>query len=269
MTISAVRQEISSAVREPSEAVRAVPPEAERRSTRVATTAGAAWAVADDTTTSDTTDGTDDASAERPSIVERITEALAGLVDDGTITEDQASAVAEELASSEELRGGPMGHGPHGGMGGMERPGLEAAAETLNLTEDELRSALRDGSSLAEIADEQGVAVEDLVDALVTAAEERLATAVDNGRIQRSQCPSQPLRLCKDIEQPVGAHPCPASRAGNTSSIIRSRSWSLICSQPAISVPVRWQPSQKPCRSRLHTPVHGVSTARCGCEDIM
>ena len=147
-----------------------------------ATTAGAAWAVADDTTTSDTTDGTGDDSTERPSIVERITEALAGLVDDGTITEDQASAVAEELASSDAFPGGPMGHGPHGGMGGMERPGLEAAAETLNLTEDELRSALRDGSSLADIADEQGVAVEDLIDALVTAAEERLAEAVQHGR---------------------------------------------------------------------------------------
>ncbi|MGA8047820.1 MAG: hypothetical protein WCA30_16300 [Dermatophilaceae bacterium] len=152
-----------------------------------ATTAGAAWAVATDTTTTDTTDGTDDTSTERPSLVERITEALAGLVDDGTITEDQASAVAEELASSEGLRGGPMGHGPHGGMGGMERPGLEAAAETLNLTEDELRSALREGDSLAEIAGEQGVAVEDLVDALVAAAEERLAEAVEDGRITQER----------------------------------------------------------------------------------
>ncbi|KAB7744130.1 hypothetical protein GA707_11825 [Nostocoides sp. F2B08] len=175
------------------------------------TTAGAAWAVATDTSTSDTTDttdendGTGDTSTERPSIVERIAEALAGLVDDGTITEDQAAAVAEELASSEELRGGPMGHGPHGWIGGMERPGLEAAAETLNLTEDELRSALRDGSSLAEIAEEQGVAVDDLVDALVAAAEDRLAQAVEDGRITQERADeiaaTLPERVAEALER--------------------------------------------------------------------
>ena len=98
-----------------------------------------------------------------------------------------------------------MGHGPHGGMGGMERPGLEAAAETLNLTEDELRSALRDGSSLADIAEEQGVAVEDLVDALVAAAEERLAEAVDNGRITQERADeiaaTLPERVAEAVER--------------------------------------------------------------------
>ena len=174
-----------------------------------ATTAGAAWAVTADTstseTTADTTDTTGGATTERPSLVERITEALAGLVDDGTLTEDQASAVAEELASSEAFPGGPMGHGPHGGMGGMERPGLEAAAETLNLTEDELRSALRDGSSLADLAEEQRVAVEDLVDALVAAAEERLAEAVDNGRITQERADeiaaTLPERVAEAVER--------------------------------------------------------------------
>jgi hypothetical protein len=170
-----------------------------------ATTAGAAWAVATDTTTTDTTDSTGGASTERPSLVERITEALAGLVDDGTLTEDQASAVAEELASSEGLRGGPMGHGPHGGMDGMERPGLEAAAETLNLTEDELRSALRDGSSLAEIAEEQGVTLDDLVDALVAAVEQRLAEAVSDGRITQERADeitaTLPDRVAEAVER--------------------------------------------------------------------
>ena len=170
-----------------------------------ATTAGAAWAVADDTTTSESQDSDSDASTtERPSIVERITEALAGLVDDGTITQDQASAVAEELASAEALRG-PMGHGPHGGMRGIERPGLEAAAETLDLSEDELRSALRDGDSLAEIADEQGVAVDDLVTALVAAAEERLAEAVEDGRITQERADEiaavLPERVAEAVER--------------------------------------------------------------------
>ena len=170
-----------------------------------ATTAGAAWAVADDTTTSESQDSDSDASAtERPSVIERITEALAGLVDAGTITEDQATAVAEELASSEALRG-PMGHGPHDGMRGIERPGLEAAAETLDLSEDDLRSALRDGDSLAEIAEEQGVAVDDLVTALVAAAEERLAEAVEDGRITQERADEiaavLPERVAEAVER--------------------------------------------------------------------
>lgn len=168
-----------------------------------AATAGAAWAVADDTTTSESREGSgDDSTTERPSLVERITEALAGLVDDGTITEDQAAAVAEELASSEALPGGHHG-GPHGRFGGMDRPGLEAAAQTLDLTEDELRSAIREGSTLAEIAETQGVAVEDLVDALVTAAEERLAGAVEDGRITQERADEIAANLPERVAEAV------------------------------------------------------------------
>lgn len=175
-----------------------------------ATTAGVAWAVP-----TETTDSQSDTSR-----VNRILDALAGLVDDGTITSEQASAVSEHLASSDGMRGGPRGDGPRGGQrgdglrgGGDEtrmdgmRQGLELAAETLGLTVDELRTALREGDTLAQVAEEQGVAVEDLVDALVAAAEERLAEAVADGRITEERADEMAAtiseRIAERVEQTV------------------------------------------------------------------
>lgn len=118
------------------------------------------------------------------SAVERITDALAGLVSDGTITEAQADEVAAALSEAGiGHRGGP-GAGPfHGG------PDLDAAATALGMTEDELRAALRadDGATLADIAEVRGVPVAQLVDALVAAAEERIADAVEDGRLTSEQ----------------------------------------------------------------------------------
>lgn len=51
---------------------------------------------------------------------------------------------------------------------------VEAAAEALGMSTDEVVEALADGSSLADLAQEQGVARDDLVSALVAAAPEDL-----------------------------------------------------------------------------------------------
>lgn len=52
--------------------------------------------------------------------------------------------------------------------------GLAAAAEALGMSEDDLRTALKDGKSMAEVAADQGVEVQDVVDALVANASARL-----------------------------------------------------------------------------------------------
>jgi hypothetical protein len=51
---------------------------------------------------------------------------------------------------------------------------LDEAAEYLELSESELRERLRDGDTLAEVAEEEGKSVEGLVDALVAAGRERI-----------------------------------------------------------------------------------------------
>jgi hypothetical protein len=114
---------------------------------------------------------------------EVITNALAGLVEDRTITQEQADRVAETLDEQLPARGpGGFGHGAGGVL-----LGLDVAASELGLSEDDLREQLRDGATLAEIAEEQGVGVNDLVGALVDAAEEGLAAAVEEGRIDQER----------------------------------------------------------------------------------
>jgi hypothetical protein len=120
------------------------------------------------------TDG-DDAT----DVVGAITAALSGLVSDGTITQAQADAVARTLAENPPMRpdGGRGPHGDHGDHGdhgpgrpdGPMRAGLEAAAETLGMTAEEIRVALEAGGSLASLAEDKGVARADLITAMVDA----------------------------------------------------------------------------------------------------
>ena len=130
------------------------------------------------------------------SAVERITEALSGLVDDGSITQEQADEVAATLAES----GIGAGHrGRHGPV-----VDLDAAAPALGRTEEELRTALRaDDATLADVAEDEGVEVETLVDALVTAAEERIAAAVEDGRLTQDEADERLADLATRITERV------------------------------------------------------------------
>ncbi len=133
------------------------------------------------------------ADTDRPATaaVERITEALTGLVEDGSITQEQADEIATTL--------GEAGIGARGGHLGW-RLGLAAAATALDMTVEELRAALEpDGATLAQVAEDQGVEVEALVDALVRAQEERIAQAVEDGRLTQEQADA---RLA-DLEERV------------------------------------------------------------------
>jgi hypothetical protein len=143
------------------------------------------------------------------SAVERITEALAGLVDDGSITQEQADEVAATLAESG--LGGPGGRGGHGP--GMD---LSVAAQTLGMTEDELRTALEaDGATLAQVAEDQGVEEDALVDALVTAGKERIADAVADGRLTQEEADQRLADLEAQVTERVESSlPGPGDRPG-------------------------------------------------------
>lgn len=122
--------------------------------------------------------------------LDRVREALDGLVADGTLDEEQADAVAETLDEALPQRGpgGPGEHGAPGGpAGGRGGPALEEAAGLLGLTAGELRAELQEGVSLAAVAEEQGVAVDTLVDGLVAAAEEHVAEHLAAGDITQEQ----------------------------------------------------------------------------------
>jgi polyhydroxyalkanoate synthesis regulator phasin len=138
--------------------------------------------------------------------VDRIKDALAGLVGDGSITQEQADEVATTL--------GEAGIGGHGGHHGG-RLDLSAAATALGMTEEELRTALAvDGTSLAEVAGAQNVDVDALVDALVQAQQERIAQAVEDGRITQAEADERLADLEARVTERVNSEDLRLGRDG-------------------------------------------------------
>jgi hypothetical protein len=90
------------------------------------------------------------------------------------------NAYAQSPANAKLHGGGPGGRGL-----GLE--GLQAAAQALNMTTDELINALRSGKTLEELATEAGVELQDVQDAIqaahATSMRERIQQALDAGTI--------------------------------------------------------------------------------------
>ena len=129
---------------------------------------------------------------ESSELTEALQAALAARVDEavaaGRLTEEQGAELKQRIQAGEVPLlglGGPHGrrHGGPGGPGG----GLTAAAEYLGVTEAELHEQLHDGQRLAEVAAAEGKSVEGLVDALVADETEKLAQAVEDGRLTDAQ----------------------------------------------------------------------------------
>lgn len=180
----------------------------------------------DDTTTDDTvvTDDTivteivtdettsDDATT-RPEPGVRLREQLQELVDDGTLTSEQADTVATFLGENRSERGIPGGFpgfpGGPGGRGGHGRGhfgvGLESGeiAELFGLEGDELRDLMRDGQSLADIATAQGVDVQAVIDTIVNATKEHFDEAVANGRLTQEEADTKLAELTERITEMV------------------------------------------------------------------
>ena len=133
-----------------------------------------------------------DPADEAPEMGTRLRETLQSLVDDGTITAEQADAVTSHLVENRPERGefhDGEGHGGHRGGPGMFGRGVasEALTDLLGIDGEELRTQLRAGATLAEIAAEQGVPVDAVVDELVAEVTERVDNAVAEGHIDQAE----------------------------------------------------------------------------------
>ena len=124
-----------------------------------------------------------------------IDEALSGLVSDGTINQAQADAVESALEEAKPDR-------PHRG----HRPGhriarhfaMDALAEALGMSNSELREALSEDKSLADIAGERGVEVQTAIDALVAQHKAHLDEHVAAGDLTQEKADA---RLAKFTER--------------------------------------------------------------------
>ena len=133
----------------------------------------------------DDTTPAEESETVRPEFGERIADALQPLVDDGTLTDAEVDAVVDALEEARPEDGG-RGQGQHGP--GQHGPrGAGAIADILGLEGSEIRDALQGGSTIADLAAEQGVAIVDVVVVLVAQTEERVAAGLDSGRIDQEK----------------------------------------------------------------------------------
>ncbi len=95
---------------------------------------------------------------------------------------ESASDAATDADSTDADSNGDHGPGRHG-----RGPGLDAAAEALGLTTEELRTKIQGGATLAEIAAEQGVEVDTLIAAIVADATADIDAKVESGEIDEAR----------------------------------------------------------------------------------
>jgi len=127
--------------------------------------------------------------------------ALQKLVANRTLTQAQADAVQQAVRAEVGNRPFP-GPGRHG-----EAPGLDAAAKAIGISTSELRTQLRDGKTIADVAKAQGVDVSRVVAAMVSDARSHLDRAVANGRLTQARADRQKAQLTQRITDLVNNEP--------------------------------------------------------------
>ncbi|HEX4518604.1 MAG TPA: hypothetical protein VH063_03380, partial [Gaiellaceae bacterium] len=129
----------------------------------------------------------------------------------GKLTSDQEQAIEKNLetmitnivngtrpavggpSTAAPFAGGPgFGHGPGGGLGARLGIGpfgadLSAAATYLGLTADQIKTDIKGGKTLAQIAVAQGKTADGLVQAILGAQESNLDKLVTNGKLTSAQ----------------------------------------------------------------------------------
>lgn len=143
-------------------------------------------------------DSTVPTGTEPPAPASWLRDALQPLVDDGTLTSAQLEAVVGAL--DEARPAGPFGRGRGLGHAFVDR---EELAAVLGLDADTLEQELRDGNSLADLAEQQGVDVETIVDLLVADAEARLADRVADGTLTEEQAAERAAEVRERVTQLV------------------------------------------------------------------
>jgi hypothetical protein len=135
-----------------------------------------------------------------------IDEALA----DGKITEERADEMRERVENGDPVfpgfpsgPGGPRHHIRFGPLG----PLLDSAKDVLGLEDGDIMDAYADGKSLADLAEEKGISVEDLKSQLLDAAKADLDEKVADGDITQEQADNILERLTNNIDDIINHTP--------------------------------------------------------------
>jgi polyhydroxyalkanoate synthesis regulator phasin len=150
-----------------------------------------------------------------------VQDALDGLVQKGTITKDQEDAIFQAIkdtASSERANGttGPRGRRARAVVGAVK-----VSADTIGVTPQELVQDIRNGQSIADVAKSKNVDPNTVVQAIVTAGNQRIDQAVTNGRLTQDQASKLKDRLPQVADRIVNHVPkacTPPADGGSTDS---------------------------------------------------
>jgi hypothetical protein len=108
---------------------------------------------------------------------------------------------------------GPGRHGPGRGRH-LLGAGLDAAAEAIGITADELRTELEDGSTIAAVAEAHDVDVQTVIDALVAEATTRIDAAVADGTLEADRAEEMKANLVERITAHVNGEMRPGPDGG-------------------------------------------------------
>lgn len=116
------------------------------------------------------------------------------LVADGNARLDEAKAKLPDRITELVNRTGWGDHRPGGRV-----KGLKAAADAIGISEDDLKTALKDGSTLAEVATTRNVDVQKVIDALVAEATAKIDDAVASGKLDSARADELKANLVERI----------------------------------------------------------------------
>jgi polyhydroxyalkanoate synthesis regulator phasin len=131
-------------------------------------------------------------------------------VEQGDLTQEQADRVRERADGG--LGAGMMGRGMMGrGMMGRGMMGrmmddsedslIAVAADKLGMDVDELKTQLKDGKTVADLAKEKGVDLQTIVDAFMTVRQGTLNQAVTDGKMTQEQADKMLENMREMIEE--------------------------------------------------------------------
>ena len=122
-------------------------------------------------------------------------------VADGKLSKAAGDRIKARIDAKDGTGCGPFGHFLHRGHGafGVARDGLTAAAGVLGMTPAELRTGLRGGASLQDIAATRKVPYQTVTDAVKAAVKADLDAAVKAGKLTQVRADGILARVASDL----------------------------------------------------------------------
>ena len=125
---------------------------------------------------------------------------LAGSLGVATMVPGVANAATPTTSSA------PAAQAAHPKLRHLRHHEFKVAADTIGVKPAELRSDIKGGQSVADVASAKGVSVDTVVNAVVNDASAKIDQAVTNGKLTQAQADAAKAKLPTVVTKLVNAH---------------------------------------------------------------